>query len=375
MRAGLDKLRGNGKQIVVSLEFEKPGSFPYDQVAGIQSVTGAPGGVVPCVEKWCQREAAENAGVLLGPADAGGKILVAHGVGDGDEMTGAAGGTEFGGAKEPVGGAALERTEGRAVNGVNNGWHPGPRGGESSENTGLAAVRVDQVGSLRPKQFREFAQRDEIIPRMNGTDEFRENGQGVGSGVKFRFKRAFRAGGGAGDKIDFKTRFRPQTQDGGDGVLLRATNDQPRNDMRDAHGPQLQGLAGGGAGGGFTPFLPAMTATNEQLREANAQIRGFMKPARVLHAQITQRKQFTVTRDANPDSPHTALGEFHNAEVAAHTAAKGERTRKLRQIQKQAALGAGAIPNHVRNPDRVLEGTDRVQSSLARIAQKKEQAS
>ena len=121
--------------------------------------------------------------------------------------------------------------------------------------------------------------------------------------------------------------------------------------------------------------LPAMTATNEQLREANAQIRGFMKPARVLHAQITQRKQFTVTRDANPDSPHTALGEFHNAEVAAHTAAKGERTRKLRQIQKQAALGAGAIPNHVRNPDRVLEGTDRVQSSLARIAQKKEQAS
>lgn len=96
--------------------------------------------------------------------------------------------------------------------------------------------------------------------------------------------------------------------------------------------------------------LRALSATKEELREANAQIRGFMKPARVLHAQITQKKKFIVQRDADPDSPFTSLGEFHNAEVEAHKEQKSERTRKLRKIQTAAASAGAAMPENVRKP-------------------------
>ena len=116
--------------------------------------------------------------------------------------------------------------------------------------------------------------------------------------------------------------------------------------------------------------LPAMTATSEQLREASQQIRGFMKPARVLHAQITQRQKFTVTRDAKPDAASTRLGRFHNAEVAAHQKEKSVRTRKLRKIQTAAAVTGAAVNGHVRNPDRVLQGIELEQQMRARLAAK-----
>lgn len=86
--------------------------------------------------------------------------------------------------------------------------------------------------------------------------------------------------------------------------------------------------------------------------------------------QVTQRMIATVQRDANPDSPHTALGEFHNAQVAAHTAEKSERTRKLRKIQTAAAVAGAAFTGPVRNPDRVLEGLDRERAIRERLAAK-----
>lgn len=84
--------------------------------------------------------------------------------------------------------------------------------------------------------------------------------------------------------------------------------------------------------------------------------------------QVTQRMIATVQRDANPDSPHTALDEFHNAQVAAHTAEKTERTRKLRKIQTAATVAGSAFTGPVRNPDRVLEGLDRERAIRERLA-------
>ena len=46
--------------------------------------------------------------LLLGFANAGREVLIAHGVGDGDKMGGNAGGPEFCSAKQPVGEPALE---------------------------------------------------------------------------------------------------------------------------------------------------------------------------------------------------------------------------------------------------------------------------
>jgi hypothetical protein len=116
--------------------------------------------------------------------------------------------------------------------------------------------------------------------------------------------------------------------------------------------------------------LPAMTATAEQLSEATKQIRGFMKPARVLHAQITQRKQFTISKDANPEAASTALGEFHNAEVAAHTEQKTERTRKLNQLRKAAVDAPALLTGTVRNVERRLEGKEIADAARARLAAK-----
>ena len=70
---------------------------------------------------------------------------------------------------------------------------------------------------------------------MQRANQFRHNCQKLGRGSEFRFERAFRAGSGAGHQIHLKTTLLSQTENGGDGVFLRAAHDEPRNDVCDPH--------------------------------------------------------------------------------------------------------------------------------------------
>jgi hypothetical protein len=119
--------------------------------------------------------------------------------------------------------------------------------------------------------------------------------------------------------------------------------------------------------------LPAMSATDEQFAEAHAQIRGHRAAAKALYGEIKHDILFTITRDSVHDTATKELGRFHNAEVQAHAQQKTERTRKLRKIQTAAAVAGAAVPGHVRNPDRVLQGIELEQQMRARLAAKEQQ--
>ena len=84
--------------------------------------------------------------------------------------------------------------------------------------------------------FSSLRKREQIFQRMNGPDEFGNDGEQFRRIFEdFGFQRAFRAGGRAGNQIDFDAGFLAQAEDGGDGVFLRAADDQPGDDVGDAH--------------------------------------------------------------------------------------------------------------------------------------------
>ena len=83
--------------------------------------------------------------------------------------------------------------------------------------------------------FVEPAQREPILQRMNRADEFGDASENSGRAGEFGFQRTFGAGGRAGNQIDFDAGFLAQAEDGGDGVFLRAADDQPGDDVGDAH--------------------------------------------------------------------------------------------------------------------------------------------
>src|ERR1035441_2576336 len=87
-----DEFRRNGEQIIVPLELEQPRDFADDEIAGINSQFFPQFQIIFRRKKWLEREAAEDFGVLLRPANAGGEIFVLHRIGDDDEMRRGAGG-------------------------------------------------------------------------------------------------------------------------------------------------------------------------------------------------------------------------------------------------------------------------------------------
>ena len=121
------------------------------------------------------------------------------------------------------------------MDGVDDEWNRGAFRGEAAENAGLAAVRVNDVGPGLPENFREPAQRHPILPRMNGTNQFGDASENSGRAGEFGFKGTFGTSGRAGNQTNGDTEFLAQTEDGGDGVFLRAADNQPGNNVGDAH--------------------------------------------------------------------------------------------------------------------------------------------
>jgi hypothetical protein len=156
-RAASDEFGGDIEEVVVAFEFEESGDHADDEVIGLEAEVAAELGVGLGVEAGLDGEAAEDAGVLGGLADAGGEVLIAHGMGDDDEVVGVTAGESFGGAKEGIGGGALEGAEGGAVDGMDDDGDAGVVCGEASEDAGFAAMGMDDEGFAGAEEAGELA--------------------------------------------------------------------------------------------------------------------------------------------------------------------------------------------------------------------------
>ncbi len=211
-RACPHQIRGGGNQVVVPFQFEQARHFPDHDVVRGQSQAGAPRRIGFGGEVGTEVEPAQDAGVLGGPADAGGQVLVGHRVGNDDEVGGESSCMALCTAECSVGQRPLERAEGRAVNGMDDRGHPGPPRGQAPKDAGLAAVGVDDVRPALSEQGREFAKGAPVEPGMDRAHERGKPGQQAGLGSDQRFDRAFRAGRQAGDQSDIEARFAPQSE-------------------------------------------------------------------------------------------------------------------------------------------------------------------
>src|ERR1019366_3081359 len=98
------------------------------------------------IQERFEFEAAEDAREHFRFSNSGGEVKFRHRTGGGEEMDGGFGGIFFGGGENEVGGRALKVSKRWAVDVMDNDWHTSAFGGEASENSRLAAVRVDEVG-------------------------------------------------------------------------------------------------------------------------------------------------------------------------------------------------------------------------------------
>jgi hypothetical protein len=119
-------------------------------------------------------------------------------------------------------------------------------------------------------------------------------------------------------------------------------------------------------------LLPAMSATKEQLGEVHAAIAGHRRAAKVIYGNIRHPAISTITRDNEQDAATAALGDFDNREVAAFESEQSATTRKLRKIQRTAAVTGIPVPRNIRNPDRVQQDMEEEQKILERYSRRQQ---
>src|SRR5205809_323942 len=75
-----------------------------------------------------------------------------------------------------------------------------------------------------------------VMARVQRTDEMRCDREDAGSVPEGAFHGTFRSAGWAGNQLDLEPGLLAEAQNGGHGVFLRPTQDEPGDDVRDAHG-------------------------------------------------------------------------------------------------------------------------------------------
>ena len=239
---------GGGDEVFVTFEGKEPGDFADDKMLGAQAEALAEVRLGMGIQEGGEIEAAEDAGVLVGAADAGGEVLPGHGVCDGDEVGGGAGGGLFGEAEGGVGSGVLEGTEGGAVDGVDDDGDAGASGGEASQESGFAAMGVDDVGLSGAQEEGEGAPGFEVEPRLDGANQGRKQREREVEGADHGFEGTFGAGGGARDQFDVEMVLVAEAARGGEGIFLGAADDEAGDDVDDAH--QVGGVDRGPGMGG-----------------------------------------------------------------------------------------------------------------------------
>ena len=120
--------------------------------------------------------------------------------------------------------------------------------------------------------------------------------------------------------------------------------------------------------------LPAMSATREQLAEANKLRKAHMAPAKAIFNSIKHEVISTITRDNEQGEQANGLGRFHNQQMAQEEAENTERGRKLRKLQVKAAAAGIELTGTVRNPDDALEAIDRRNHFLQAMLEEEERS-
>ncbi len=111
--------------------------------------------------------------------------------------------------------------------------HAGAFCRQPAKNSGLAAVCVNHVRCLIAEDGFQFSQCKEILQRVYRADEFgnyREQPRNYFS-LPLRVNLPGRSSGRK--EVDFDAGFLAEAQNGGDGIFLRAADDEPRDDMCD----------------------------------------------------------------------------------------------------------------------------------------------
>lgn len=121
------------------------------------------------------------------------------------------------------------------MHGMDDDRDAGFRGGESAQNAGLAAVSMDDLRCLGAEQCGESPEGQPICPGVDGSDQFRDDGEALRTLVKKGFERAFGAVGWARHQGDIPSRFLTQTENRRQGIFLGAPHDKARDNVCDPH--------------------------------------------------------------------------------------------------------------------------------------------
>ena len=88
----------------------------------------------------------------------------------------------------------------------------------------------------------------------------------------------------------------------------------------------------------------AMEATGEHLAELGQARREHLAPARALFGEIKHDARTTITRENTDDDATQALGQLHNASVAARSTEETALAREIRQLRNLAAEAGRKLP-------------------------------
>jgi hypothetical protein len=197
-----DDAGGGGDEIVVTFEGEEPGDFADDEMLGAETEALAEVRVGRAFEERGEVEAAEDAGVLVGVADAGGEVLLGHGIRDRDEMGGGAGGdVRRGGRRRWRGRFGRGRRRGRGWCGRR--WGRGRGGRRGVRGNRLYRYGCGRCRASGAQEVGEGAPGLEVEPRVDGANEGGTRVNGIGR-ARAGFEGTFGAGGGAGDQFDIE---------------------------------------------------------------------------------------------------------------------------------------------------------------------------
>lgn len=231
-----------GDQVSVTFELEQAGDLADDQMFRGQTEPRAQGEVIPGPEKRFEIKAAEDPGELRPTPNASREVLARHCVCHDDEMGCATTGPLFRGTEEAIGGRSLELTKGRAVDGMDDDWDArGPRR-ETPHETGLSAMRVDNLRPCMAEDPAECHPCDNVFPRMDWPDECWDTDQQTRHRGGKPFEGSLGPGGRAADQLNIEIRPVTKTKNRGERILLGAANDQAGYDVDDTHarGPRAE---------------------------------------------------------------------------------------------------------------------------------------
>jgi hypothetical protein len=122
------------------------------------------------------------------------------------------------------------------VNGMNDDGHARPSRCKPAEDAGLAAVSVNHIRAPVAEQTGQFPPRPQILPRMDRPHQVQRRSKQAWHIRHGAFERTFGAVGRSGDQIHLESRLPMKAENGRHGIFLRAADDQPGDDVRDAHG-------------------------------------------------------------------------------------------------------------------------------------------